>query len=143
MKENVLKDFETFNEFPDKYLKVNKSSNCYLVNKNGKKFITKKILDSVTILEILGSQKILTVRSYYDINNGELILNTKSISNVDGINEEFLEKEENVEIDSLSNILNIDENGSYYLLKEDIDKIVNFKEESAKTYGLKPRKYYF
>jgi len=143
MEENVLKDFETFNEFPDKYLKVNKSSNCYLVNKNGKKFITKKILDSVTILEILGSQKILTVRSYYDINNGELILNTKSISNVDGINEEFLEKEENVEIDSLSNILNIDENGSYYLLKEDIDKIVNFKEESAKTYGLKPRKYYF
>ena len=143
MEENVLKDFETFNEFPDKYLKVNKSSNCYLVNKNGKKFITKKILDSVTILEILGSQKILTVRSYYDINNGELILNTKSISNVDGINEEFLEKEENVEIDSLSNILNIAENGSYYLLKEDIDKIVNFKEESAKTYGLKPRKYYF
>ena len=143
MEENVLKDFETFNEFPEKYLKVNKSSNCYLVNKNGKKFITKKILDSVTVLEILGSQKILTVRSYYDINNGELILNTKSISNVDGINEEFLEKEENVEIDSLSNILNIDENGSYYLLKEDIDKIVNFKEESAKTYGLKPRKYYF
>lgn len=143
MEENVLKDFETFNEFPDKYLKVNKSSNCCLVNKNGKKFITKKILDSVTILEILGSQKILTVRSYYDINNGELILNTKSISNVDGINEEFLEKEENVEIDSLSNILNIDENGIYYLLKEDIDKIVNFKEESAKTYGLKPRKYYF
>ena len=143
MEENVLKDFETFNEFPEKYLKVNKSSNCYLVNKNGKKFITKKILDSVTVLEILGSQKILTVRSYYDINNGELILNTKSISNVDGTNEEFLEKEENVEIDSLSNILNIDENGFYYLLKEDIDKIVNFKEESAKTYGLKPRKYYF
>lgn len=143
MEENVLKDFETFNEFPEKYLKVNKSSNCYLVNKNGKKFITKKILDSVTVLEILGSQKILTVRSYYDINNGELILNTKSISNVDGTNEEFLEKEENVEIDSLSNILNIDENGIYYLLKEDIDKIVNFKEESAKTYGLKPRKYYF
>lgn len=143
MEENVLKDFETFNEFPDKYLKVNKSSNCYLVNKNGKKFITKKILDSVTILEILGSQKILTVRSYYDINNGELILNTKSISNVDGINEEFLEKEENVEVNSLSNILNIDENGVYYLLKEDIDSLVNFKEENAKTYGLKPRKYYF
>lgn len=143
MEENVLKDFETFNEFPEKYLKVNKSSNCYLVNKNGKKFITKKILDSVTVLEILGSQKILTVRSYYDINNGELILNTKSISNVDGTNEEFLEKEENVEIDSLSNILNIDENGIYYLLKEDIDKIVNFKAECAKTYGLKPRKYYF
>ena len=143
MEENVLKDFETFNEFPEKYLKVNKSSNCYLVNKNGKKFITKKILDSVTILEILGSQKILTVRSYYDINNGELILNTKSISNVDGINEEFLEKEENVEVNSLCDILNIDENGVYYLLKEDIDSLVNFKEENAKTYGLKPRKYYF
>ena len=143
MEGNVLKDFETFNEFPDKYLKVNKSSNCYLVNKNGKKFIAKKKLDSVTILEILGSQKILTVRSYYDINNGELILNTKSISNVDGINEEFLEKEENVEVNSLCDILNIDENGVYYLLKEDIDSLVNFKEENAKTYGLKPRKYYF
>ena len=143
MEENVLKDFETFNEFPEKYLKVNKSSNYYLVSKNGKKFVAKKMLDSVTFLEVLGSQKILTVRSYYDINNGELILSTKSISNVEGINEEFLEMEEKVEINSLSSILNIDENGIYYLLKEDIDELINFKESNAKTYGLKPRKYYF
>lgn len=143
MEENVLKDFETFNEFPDKYLKVDKSSNYYLVNKNGEKFVAKKMLESVTILEILGSQKILTVKSYYDINNGELIASTKSISDSNGTSEEFLEKEENVEIDSLNSILNIDENGVYYLLKEDIDEIVNFKESNAKTYGLKPRKYYF
>ena len=143
MEENVLKDFETFNEFPDKHLKVSKSSNYYLVSKNGEKFVTKKMLDSVTILEILGSQKILTVKSYYDINNGELIASTKSISDSNGTSEEFLEKEENVEIDSLNSILNIDENGVYYLLKEDIDEIVNFKESNAKTYGLKPRKYYF
>ena len=143
MEENVLKDFETFNEFPEKYLKVNKSSNYYLVSKNGKKFVAKKMLDSVTFLEVLGSQKILTVRSYYDINSGELVLSTKGISNVEGINEEFLEMEEKVEINSLSSILNIDENGIYYLLKEDIDELINFKESNAKTYGLKPRKYYF
>ncbi len=143
MEENALKDFETLNEFTEKYLKVNKSSNCYLVSKNGEKFVTKKVLDSVTILEILGSKKILTVRSYYDINNGDLILNTKSISNNEGFSEEFLEKEENVEINSLSSILNLDENGVYYLTQQDIENIVNFKESNAKTYGLKPRKYYF
>ena len=115
MEENVLKDFETFNEFPEKYLKVNKSSNCYLVNKNGKKFITKKILDSVTVLEILGSQKILTVRSYYDINNGELVFHTRVISNLDGSDKEFIDVEKYIEITPLSSVLNISENGVYYL----------------------------
>lgn len=143
MGENVLKDFETFNEFPDKYLKVNKNSNCYLVNKNWEKFVAKRILESVTILEILGNQKILTVRSYYDINNGEVVLNTKSISDSDGRNEEFLEMEENIEINSLRSILNIGENGVYYLEQQDIAVLVNFKKENAKTYGLKPRKCYF
>ena len=143
MEENVLKDFETFDEFPNKYLKVNKNSNSYLINKNGKKYVARKKLDSVTFLEVLGNQKILTIKSYYDITNEEIILYTKSISDSDGINEEFIEKEDNIEIYSLSSILNIGENGIYYLLKEDIDALVNFKESNAKTYNLKPRKYYF
>ena len=143
MEENVLKDFETFNEFPNKYLKVNKNSNSYLINKNGKKYVARKKLDSVTFLEVLGNQKILTIKSYYDITNEEIILYTKSISDSDGINEEFIEKEDNIEIYSLSSILNIGENGIYYLLKEDIETLVNFKESNAKTYNLKPRKYYF
>ena len=33
MEENVLKDFETFSEFPDKYLKVNSTSNYFLIKK--------------------------------------------------------------------------------------------------------------
>ena len=143
MEENVLKDFETFNEFPNKYIKVNKSSNYYLVNKNGEKFVTKEMLDSITLFEVLGNEKILTVKNYYDINNGNLILNTQSISSVDGNNEEFLENKDKIEIYSLGLILNVGENGVYCLEKDDIEAIVNFKESNAYTYGLKPRKYYF
>ena len=47
MEENVLKDFETFNEFPDKYLKINKNSNYYFIRKIKEDFITKVNIDSI------------------------------------------------------------------------------------------------
>lgn len=143
MEENVLKDFETFNEFPDKCLKVNKKSDYYFVRKLNDDFIAKKKLDSMLVLDVLGNQKLLKENSYYDINTGKIILNTKSISNIDGSNEEFLSIEKKVNIICLSSILNIDENGVYYLTQEDLKTLINFNEENSKTYGMKPRKYYF
>lgn len=143
MEENVLKDFETFNEFPDKYLKINKSSNYYFIRKLREGFIAKENLDSMYTLTVLNKDKIILEKSYYDVVTGNLVLNTRSVRGMTTNTEEFINPKKNVEIISLSSILNIDENGVYYLCKEDINTLVNYKEESAKTYGLKPRKNYF
>lgn len=143
MEENVLKDYETFSEFPDNYLKVNKNSNYYLIKIRRESFITKKMIDSVEVLEILGVKKLLTQKSYYDVNDGELVFHTRVISNLDGSDKEFIDVEKYIEITPLSSILNISENGVYYLTSEDIEPLVTYKEEGAKEYGLKPRKNYF
>ena len=143
MEENVLKDYETFSEFPDKYLKVNKNSNYYLIKIRRESFITKKMIDSVEVLEILGVKKLLTQKSYYDVNDGELVFHTRVISNLDGSDKEFIDVEKYIEITPLSSTLNISENGVYYLTSEDIEPLVTYKEEGTKEYGLKPRKNYF
>lgn len=143
MEENVLKDFETFNEFPDKYLKINKNSNYHFIKKLKECFITKENLDSMYTLKVLNKDKIILEKSYYDVVTGNLVLNTRSIRDIKTDTEELINPEENVEKISLSSILNIDENGVYYLCREDINTLVNYKEESSKTYGLKPRKNYF
>lgn len=143
MEENVLKDYETFSEFPDKYLKVNKNSNYYLIKIRRESFITKKMIDSVEVLEILGVKKLLTQKSYYDVNDGELVFHTRVISNLDGSDKEFIDVEKYIEITPLSSTLNISENGVYYLTSEDIEPLVTYKEEGAKEYGLKPRKNHF
>lgn len=143
MEENVLKDYETFSEFPDKYLKVSKNSNYYLIKKKRESFISKKMIDSIETLEILGVQKLLMQKSYYDVNNGELIFHTRVISDLDGSNKEFIDIEKYIEIIPLSSVLNIKENGVYYLTGEDIEPLVTYKEEGAKQYGLKPRRNYF
>ena len=137
MEENVLKDFETFDEFPNKYLKVNESSNYYLINKKGKKFVAKKKLHVVTI-EVFRKQKIVCVSKYYDINNEQLVMQTKSISNLDGTNEEHFEIKDVISITSLSSVLDLDKNGVCYLLKEDVDDLI--KEEQPKVYKLKLKK---
>lgn len=143
MEENVLKDYETFSEFPDKYLKVSKNSNYYLIKKRRESFITKKMIDSIETLEILGVQKLLIQKSYYDVTDGELIFHTRVISDLDGSNKEFLDIEKDIEISMLSSVLNISESGVYYLAQEDIEPLVTYKEKGAKEYGLKPRKNYF
>ena len=130
MEEAVSKDFETFNEFPDKYLKVNSSSSYYLVKKNNNEFVTKRNIDLISIINIFSNQKLLLVKSYYDVNTGELILNTKSISNIDRSNEEFIEPQKDVFITHLNSILNIEGNNEYYLSKEDINNLTNYEKKS-------------
>lgn len=130
MEENVLKDFETFSEFPDKYLKVNNSSNYYFIRKSNDNFVTKRNIDSISIINIFSNQKLLLVKSYYDVNNGELVLNTRSISNIDRSNEEFIELENNVSIIPLNSILNIKGNNEYYLSKDDINHLINYENKN-------------
>lgn len=137
MEKNVLKDFETFYEFPNKYIKVTCNSNYYYIKINNHKFITKKNID----LLCSDNGNIELEESYYSIIDGNFVLKTKN--NIYRISEYGKETEDNVLIQPLYKILNISGNGVYYLDNHDIDGLINYKEECAKTYGLEPRKYYF
>lgn len=143
MEENVLKDFETFKEFPDNKLKITSNSPYYLIKKSKKSFIARKNIDFISSINILGIDRLITKSSYYNVVDGNLVYQNKSISNIDGSNKEYFDKEEKVKIFLLSEILNISENGVYYISSENINSLIEFKEENAKTYNMKPRKFYF
>ena len=66
MEENVLKDFETFSEFPDKYLKVSKNSSYYFIKKSGENFVAKRSLDSLSTVNIFNKDKSLITKAVED-----------------------------------------------------------------------------
>ena len=143
MEENVLKDFETFKEFPNKNLKISSSSNYYFVRKKNEDFVTKRNIDSISTIDVLGKDKIIVEKSYFNVLDGSLVLKTRSISDMDGKNEEFFESLDKIEIIRFSSILNIKGNSVYYLTKDEIEGLINYKECSAKTYKNTPKKNYF
>lgn len=129
MEENVLKSFETFDEFPNKYLKVNSNSNYYFIRKKDNNFVTKKNID---LISNITKEQVLVKSSYYDVISGNLIYKEAFISDINGKSKEII-KCEDVKIILLSTIFNVKGNGMYYLTKDDINVLVSY-EEKSKTY---------
>lgn len=128
MNENVLKSLETFNEFPDKYLKIKSDSNYYFINKKIDSFVTEKKIDSIFLVKIYGKEKIVEKESFYDVISGKLVLKTECIENLDGSAKEYIKKEKNVILIELNSILeNKDE--VFYLSKMDIKKLIRNNEK--------------
>ena len=140
MEENVLKDYETFNEFPDKYLELSEKSDYYYIAKTVGSFVVKRRIDLISTVKIYNIEKILQKESYYNVEDGNLILKTESLSNLDGSNLEFVKKEKNVKVIHLSSILDEQEE-LIYLSKEDIKKIIKKDATKAKTYIMSLKKY--
>ena len=76
MEENVLKSFETFDEFPDKYLKIDINSDYYYINKEEYNFVTKRNIDSISNIIIGDRENVLVKCSYYDVISGNLVYKT-------------------------------------------------------------------
>lgn len=143
MEENVLKDLETFDEFPCKMLIVNGNSDYYYINIEGISFVTERNIDSISNIDVDGEEKVLVKSSYYDVINGSLVYKTEFISDINGTNKEFTKCKENIKIISLNDVLNINGIQESCLTKEEIETLINYKEENAKTYGMTPKKNYF
>lgn len=141
MEENVLKDFATFSEFPDMYLEVSSNSNYYYIKKPLEAFVAKRKIDLVTPIKIYNKEKILQKKSYYDVNDGNLVLKTESLINLDGSNEEFIKKEKNTKIISLSSILEIAGEEKKYLSKNQVKKIISSEKSKSKVYTRTQKKY--
>ena len=135
MEDNILIDFETFYEFPDKYLCINNKSNYYYIKKDDNVSIAIRSIESIST----DGKETTIIIDYYSVLDGKLVLRTKSIDSQSGIVKEM----NGAEVISLSEILNIKNDDSYYLSIEDINTLIGFKEENAKTYGMTPRNNYF
>ena len=133
MKENILKDFETFSEFPDKYLEITKNSDYYYISKPTGTYIAKRKIDLVTPIKIYNMEKIVQEESYFDVVGGSLVTETESLSNLNGSNLEFIKKGINVRIIPLISFVDEQED-VYYLSQNDIEKIVGYNSERVKKY---------
>lgn len=135
MEKNVLKDFETFAEFPDKYLKIDKNSSYYYIKNELGNYVAKSKFNNISIIDFNNSKKIRIEKNYYSVLDGNLVSKTITLCDVNGKNESFINY--NNEICSLRSVLNIEDNDNYYLSKDDILILINFDKESEKVYTKK------
>lgn len=136
MEEKVLMDFESFAEFPNGILKVEKNSNLVYIKKDNDNFVARELIKSVDSDGLKATYLI----SYYDITNNKYILTLEFVKALD---DKFsfvnLDSNYNIQIIPLSKILKLKTNSVSYLYLDDITQLVNFKEEDSKD----KRKTYF
>lgn len=134
MEEIYLKEDETFFEYPNKYLKITSDSNIYYIKLNNKKYIAKSNIDSLESTNDLNTN--ILIQSFYNVLDGSKVLTRKKIISKD---KAIASTNFNAKIIRLSKILNLTGNGVVEFSINDINTILEYKEEKAKKY----RKFYF
>ena len=134
MERKVLNSEESFYEFPDGILEINKKSNLVYINMQGNVYIAKEVIKSITH----NLNSVNYVINYYDIKNNEKILKLNIEKSLDSGKIGYISNNKDLEIIPLINILNIKENNVIYFTLEDIDTLINYKLEETsfkrKTY---------
>ena len=135
MERKVLNFEESFYEFPDGILEINKKSNLVYINMQGNVYIAKEVIKSITH----NLNSVNYVINYYDIKNNEKILKLNIEKSLDSGKIGYVSNNKDLEIIPLINILNIKENNVVHFTLEDIDTLINYKLEETSS----KRKTYF
>lgn len=77
-----LEQFESFDEYEDKKLLVNKKSALYLLILNNKKYVVWENIDSVSMNKHNTWEYLDIIKSYYNVINGELILTIHELNDI-------------------------------------------------------------
>lgn len=134
MDEIYLKQEETFFEYPDKYLRIKSNSNLYYIEIDDNKFVARSNIDSLE--STLDSNVNILTQSFYSVLDGMKVLSCKKVI----LNNKVVAStKSDVKIIRLSKILNLTGNSAVDFSLDDINTLLNFKEEKAKQY----RKFYF
>lgn len=134
MDEIYLKQEETFFEYPDKYLKIKSNSNLYYIEIDGNRFVARSNIDSLE--STLDSNVNILTQSFYSVLDGMKVLSCKKVI----LNNKVVAStKSDVKIIRLSKILNLTGNSVVEFSLDDINTLLDFKEEKAKQY----RKFYF
>ena len=129
-----LRQYETFEEFPDAIIKIDENNENYYVENDGKKYIAWKNNDVVENLDPNGD-KIKYTKGYYNVLDGKRVATIVNI--LDG--EKIINETKNIKVYPLKEILNIKGDSVYEYTKADVIAFSNFKEEKSSD----PRKTYF
>ena len=134
MDEIYLKQEETFFEYPDKYLRIKSNSNLYYIEIDNNKFVARSNIDSLE--STLDSNVNILTQSFYSVLDGMKVISCKKVI----LNNKVVAStKSDVKIIRLSKILNLTGNSVVDFSLDDINTLLNFKEEKAKQY----RKFYF
>jgi len=128
MEKNVLKDFETFEEFPDKYLLIDNKSNTFYIKINDKSFIVRRNIDCISIFS--EKEKVKYEIAYYSVVDNKLVSKLTILKSINDLNEDL---ETEYKIVHLSKLLNIKGSSKYYLTLDDIKILTNY-DKSKKVY---------
>ena len=139
MEEKILKKFEYFEDFPDKFLLVNNDELYYLLRIDEKNYV----VQSHTIFLSIDSKKNIsvTIKEFHNVLDGKLMFRGKFISRTCDEKEKLIESKLKVKVNLLSDILNIYNNESCYLSKNDVEVLNNYKFQEEKKYK-KVKNYY-
>lgn len=124
MERSILSDFETFNEFPDKYLKITTDSNCYYVKKDEKSYLARRNVDYISWD---GVSTITTSASFFDILNGDLILKTIT----EETDTERRLYSDGAVVQPFNEFIDLEGHDERYFSKEDVKKLLNYLNPKA------------
>ena len=134
MERKVLSAEESFYEFPDGILEINKKSNLVYINMQGNVYVAKEVIKSVEH----NLDNVNYIINYYDIKNNEKLLKLNIEKSLDSGKIDYISNNKDLEIIPLINILNIKENNVVYFSAKDVDTLIKYKLEEKsfkrKTY---------
>ena len=134
MERKVLSAEESFYEFPDGILEINKKSNLVYINMQGIVYVAKEVIKSVEH----NLDNVNYIINYYDIKNNEKLLKLNIEKSLDSGKIDYISNNKDLEIIPLINILNIKENNVVYFSAKDVDTLIKYKLEEKsfkrKTY---------
>lgn len=134
MTEKILTDYETFEEFPNGKLLVNKNSNLIYIKLQDRTYITREFVNEIIIDGENAEYRI----EYYNVQNNEKVFTLNVIKQISNNSIKYINNR-NIYLVPLSQILNIKGNSIIYLDFDDINRITEFKSEEP----IQKRKYYF
>ena len=136
MQEKVLKDFETFEEFPNAVLEIKPNTNLVYIEKGNEAFIAREVLKKLSS----DNSNVEYELKYKDVINNKIRL-TAEIRKENGTTVIDYPKEPHKvhQIIHLDEILKIKENSFYYFTLEDVQNLESFKMQEP----TEKRKYYF
>lgn len=125
MEKLTLRNYETFNEIPDGNLLVTENSNLMYIRMGCHVFIAREFIDSV-MSDISYTTYVV---SYLNVKNNENILTLEVKKSHSNDEVEISNNSGDIDIIPLGKVLNIKGNSETLISLEDIDNLVNFKEE--------------
>ena len=122
MREVVLKNCESFAEFPDGLLLVKENCNLMYLKKSSEIYIVREFINSIAA----DTSSVEYIISYYNVKDNKKVLTLKIVRMLLEDDIIFTDKEKDIDIIPLDKLLNIETNEKVYLNEEEICNIINF-----------------